>query len=479
VPEDTAGLMIKAVGIRLSAEATLISMGDVILMKKDLIEADQQCYLHPTSSIRVLQDKGAKVISRAKGSKIYDSAGKEYIDGTASLWYSAIGHGREEIAQAAAEQIVTLDAYHSFNEFTNEPTTRLAEKVAEMVPIPAAKVFFTSSGSEANETLIKIARFYWHVMGKDSKDIIISREKAYHGVSSAAMMATRLPGFHEGFAPLPSGFETIAPPYCYFCPWGKTYPGCSLECAEALEEKIAGLGAGNVAAFIAEPVMGTGGIIVPPPGYYQRVSQICRQNEVLFIDDEVICGFGRTGDKMFGIEHWDGVIPDAMTLAKGITSGYVPLGAAVVSDSIFKALESRDRFYHGFTYSGHPLACRVGLVNIDILERENLKSRAAEMGHRLAEGIRALDLEAVGEVRNLGLMLGVELVKDRNDKKKFSAPLAPRVVEIAYGKGLITRPLAGDILQFSPPLVITEEEIDIIVEIIGPAIKAAYLEACE
>lgn len=448
-------------------------------MKKDLIKADQQCYLHPTSSIKTLQDKGAKVISRAKGSKVYDSAGKEYIDGTASLWYSTVGHGREEIARAAAEQIATLDAYHTFNEFTNEPAALLAEKVAGMVPIPRAKIFFTSSGSEANETLIKVARYYWHVMGKDSKDIIISRGKAYHGVSSGAMMATRLPGFHEGFAPLLSGFETIEPPYCYYCPWGTAYPGCSLECAEALEEKIAELGADKVAAFIAEPVMGTGGVIVPPPGYYQRVSQICHQYDVLFIDDEVICGFGRTGDKMFGIEHWDGVIPDAMTLAKGITSGYVPLGAAVVSDKIFKALESRDRFYHGFTYSGHPLACRVGLVNIDILERENLKSRAAEMGQRLVEGIRALDLEAVGEVRGMGLMVGVDLVKDRAGREKFSAPLAPRVVEIAYEKGLITRPLAGDILQFSPPLVITEEEIDIIIEIIGPAIKAAYIEACE
>jgi putrescine---pyruvate transaminase len=447
-------------------------------MEKDLIKADQQCYLHPTSSIKILQGKGAKVISRAKGSKIYDSTGKEYIDGTASLWYSAVGHGREEIARAAAEQINTLDAYHSFNEFTNEPAALLAEKVAGMVPMAEAKIFFTSSGSEANETLIKIVRFYWHVMGRDSKDIIISREKAYHGVSSGAMMATRLPGFHEGFTPLLPGFETIDPPYCYYCPWGKTHPGCSLECADALEEKITALGADKVAAFIAEPVMGTGGVIVPPPGYYQKISQICNRHEVLFIDDEVICGFGRTGDKMFGIEHWDGVIPDAMTLAKGITSGYVPLGAAVVSDKIFKALESKDRFYHGFTYSGHPLACRVGLVNIDILERENLKLRAAEMGQRLTEGIRALDLEAVGEVRGMGLMVGVDLVKDRAKRKKFSAPIAPRVVEIAYEKGLITRPLAGDILQFSPPLVITEEEIDIMVEIIGPAIKAAYIEAC-
>jgi putrescine---pyruvate transaminase len=446
-------------------------------MSNNLIKADQQCYFHPTSSIKSLQEKGAKIISRAKGSKVYDLAGKEYIDGTASLWYSAIGHGREEIARAAEEQIRTLDAYHSFNEFTNEPAVLLAEKVARMVPVPEAKVFFTSSGSEANETIIKLVRFYWHVMGQDSKDLIISREKAYHGVSSGAMMATRLPGFHEGFTPHLPGFETIDPPYCYYCPWGKNYPGCSLECAEALEEKILTLEPDNVAAFIAEPVMGTGGVIVPPPGYYQKVADICRRHQVLFIDDEVICGFGRTGNKMFGIEHWDGVIPDVMTIAKGITSGYVPLGAAVFSGSIFETLQKRDRIFHGFTYSGHPLACRVGLENLAIIEGESLKERAADMGCRLQEGLLSLNAEAVGEVRGMGLMVGVDLVKDRNTREKFSSPLAPRVVELAYGKGLITRPLAGDILQFSPPLVITAEEIDKLVNIIDSALTEAYNEA--
>ena len=238
------------------------------------------------------------------------------------------------------------------------------------------------------------------------------------------------------------------------------------------------MGADQVAAFIAETVMGTGGIIVPPPGYYQRIAEICKKYDVLFIDDEVICGFGRTGDKMFGIEHWPGVTPDVMTLAKGITSGYVPLGAAVFSAPIFEALKSRDRFFHGFTYSGHPLACRVGLENLKILEEEKLKDRAALMGKRLLQGLQSIGAEAIGEVRGMGLMVGVELVQDRKKKHKFVFPLAPRVVEIAYEKGLITRPLAGDILQFSPPLVITEEEIDIIIEIIGPAVDAAYREAC-
>jgi putrescine aminotransferase len=291
------------------------------------------------------------------------------------------------------------------------------------------------------------------------------------------MMATRLPGFHEGFTPHLPGFETIDPPYCYYCPWDKNYPDCSLECAEALEEKVVALGADNIAAFIAEPIMGTGGVIVPPPGYYQKIAEICRRHQVLFIDDEVICGFGRTGNKMFGIEHWGGVIPDVITIAKGITSGYVPLGAAVFSGSIFEVLKSRDRIFHGFTYSGHPLACRVGLENLAILEGENLKERAAEMGCRLQEGLLSLNAEAIGEVRGMGLMVGVDLVKDRNTREKFTSPLAPRVVELAYEKGLITRPLAGDILQFSPPLVITAEEIDKLVNIIGSALAEAYNEA--
>ncbi len=442
----------------------------------ELIKADQDYYLHPTSSIVALQEKGAKIIYRGKGSRVFDVAGKEYIDATAGLWYCAIGHGRDEIGRVMEKQVVNLEAYHSFNEFANVPAIRLAGKVASMVPIPEAKIFFTSSGSEANDTIIRAVRFYWHAREMDSKDIIITRDKAYHGVSCGAVMATRLPGFHEGFSPLLPGFESIAPPYCYYCTWGKEYPQCDLECALALEQKISSLGAENVAAFIAEPVLGTGGVIVPPPGYYQKIREICNHNQVIFIADEVINGFGRTGETMFGIEHWEGAVPDIMTLAKGITSGYVPLGAAVFSDEIFQVLKSRDRFFHGYTYSGHPLACQVGLKNIEIIERENLHGRAAIMGQRLQEGLRCLNLKTIGEVRGMGLMVGVDLVKDCKTREKFPVPLAPRVVEIAYEEGLITRPLAGDILQLSPPLVITGEEIDRIVETLGLAIVKASEE---
>lgn len=440
-----------------------------------LVQADQEYYLHPTSSIKILQEKGPKIIARGKGAKVYDIEDKEYIDGTAGLWLSAIGHGRSEIAEVAKNQIETLEYYHSFNEYSNIPAIKLAEKVAGMVPIENAKIFFTSSGSESNDTIFKLVRFYWYAKGQDSKDYIISRNKAYHGVSYGAVCATRLPKFHEGFEPLVPAFDYIDAPYCYYCPWGKEgQEKCSLECANALEEKIKELGAENVAAFVAEPVAGTGGVIVPPPGYYEKIREICDRHNVLYVDDEVICGFGRTG-AMFGIEHW-GVKPDIMTLAKGITSGYVQLGAVVISDEIFQVLKSKDKLFHGYTYSGHPVACAVGLKNIEIIERENLMENAKAMGERLVAGLKALNLEAIGQVRGKGLMVGVDLVKNRATKEKFETPLGPRVVEIAYENGLICRPLAGDIIQLSPPMVISEEEIDTVIQILGHAISKAYQE---
>ena len=437
-----------------------------------LKKADQDCYLHPTSSLWILQEKGAKIIAKGKGCKVWDVEGKEYYDGTAALWYSSVGHCRSDLAQAAKEQLDQLESYHSFNEFANVPAIRLAQKVSQMVPVKDAKIFFTSSGSESNDTIFKMVRFFWYLKEQDSKDIIITRNRAYHGVSCGAVCATRLPGFHEGFEPLLPGFDNIEPPYCYQCPWGKKEDSCSLECAQALEDKIKELGKDKVAAFVAEPIIGTGGVIIPPPGYFEKIRQICTDNDVLFIADEVINAFGRTG-KMFGIEHWEGVIPDIMTMAKGITSGYVQLGAVALSGEIFDTLKQRERFYHGFTYSGHPLACAVGLKNLEIIESEALVDNSEKMGKLLKEKIQALDFDVIGDVRGLGLMVGVELVKNKETKEKYDPPLAPLVVEAAYELGLITRPLIGDILQFSPPMVISEPEINDIVKILGEAIGQA------
>jgi len=437
-----------------------------------LKKADQDHYLHPTSSFWVLQEKGAKIIARGKGCKVWDVEGKEYYDATAALWYSAVGHCRPDLAEAAREQLDQLESYHSFNEFANVPAIQLAEKVSKMVPVKDARIFFTSSGSESNDTIFKMVRFYWYLKDRDSKDYIITRNRAYHGVSCGAVCATILPGFHEGFEPLLPGFDHIDSPYCYQCPWGKKVESCGLECALALEEKITELGKDKVAAFIAEPIIGTGGIIIPPAGYFEKIRQICDDNDVLFIADEVINAFGRTG-KMFGIEHWEGVVPDIMTMAKGITSGYVQLGAVALSGEIFDTLKTREKFLHGFTYSGHPLACAVGLKNLEIIENENLTENSEKMGRLLKEKIQALDCDVIGDVRGQGLMVGVELVKDKETKEKHDPLLAPSVVDVAYEMGLITRPLIGDILQFSPPMVITEQEINEIVKILEAAIAKA------
>jgi putrescine aminotransferase len=437
-----------------------------------LKKADQDCYLHPTSSLWVLQEKGAKIIAKGKGCKVWDVEGKEYYDATAALWYSSVGHCRPDLAEAAKAQLDQLESYHSFNEFANVPAIQLAEKVSKMVPVKDARIFFTSGGSESNDTIFKMVRFYWYLKDQDSKDYIITRNRAYHGVSCGAVCATRLPGFHEGFEPLLPGFDNIEVPYCYQCPWGKEKDSCDLECAQALEDKIMELGKDKVAAFVAEPIIGTGGIIIPPPGYFEKIRKICDDNDVLFIADEVINAFGRTG-KMFGIEHWEGVVPDIMTMAKGITSGYVQLGAVALSGEIFDTLKQRERFYHGFTYSGHPLACAVGLKNLEIIEKEGLTENSEKMGRLLKEKIQALDMDVIGEVRGQGLMVGVELVKNKETKEKHDPLLAPSVVEAAYELGLITRPLIGDILQFSPPMVITESEINDIVKILEKAIAKA------
>jgi len=435
-----------------------------------LKNADIENLLHPFSSIGQVMKKGPRIICRADKTRVYDVEGNEYIDGFAGLWYNNIGHGREEIIEAAKEQMGTLDVFHTFADFSNVPAIRLAQKINEMVPLEKGKVFFAGSGSEANDTLFKIARFYWSVLGMEGKNYIISRNHGYHGVSSGPLWATRFPNYHEGFGPLSSGFAAIEAPYCYYCPRGREHPRCGLQCAEALEEKINELNPDKVAAFIAEPVIGAGGIIVPPPGYYEKIREICDHRNVLFIADEVITGFGRTG-KDFGIEHWQGVIPDAVTLAKGITSGYVPLGAAVISDKIFQVLKSKDNFFHGFTYSGHPLACRAALKNIEILEKENLKQNAEAMGKRLLEGLKNIKSNYIGEVRGLGLMAALELVKDRNIKEKFDPPINHRVFETAYHNGVICRPLQKDLIALSPPLIISEEDIDRLVAVLADALN--------
>jgi len=402
-----------------------------------------------------------------------DADGKEYIDGLASLWNVNAGHGRRELAEAAAEQMQRLAFTSAYVGFTNEPAVRLAERLLRVAYPNLSGVYFTTGGAESNESAFKAARYFWRRQGMPSKTKIISRWHAYHGVTMAAMSATGIPAFHKMFQPMVPGFIHIIPSYPY------RYPGSM---AEALEEAIIREGPDTVAAFIAEPVMGAGGVIPPAPDYFPRIREICNKHKVLFIADEIITGFGRTG-RWFALGHW-GVQPDIVSFAKGVTSAYLPLGGVLLSKEIHEAIQTAppaDRFMHAATYSGHPTCCAVALRNLDIFEREGLVERAGTMGARLLAGLQTLrDFPAVGDVRGLGLMCGVELVTDKATKAP-AIGLGGRVLAEARKRGLISRirggqtgeyPI-GDTICVAPPLVVTEAQVDRIVEIIRESMTAA------
>ncbi len=411
------------------------------------------------------------------GATIVDSLGREFIDGHAALWLANAGFGRTEIVEAAAEQMHQLSWFPSFGGMSNDVAVRLAKRLVEMTePEGMARAFFSSGGSEAVETALKMARQYWKLKGNDRKFKIISRRKAYHGVTFGALSATGVSPNRRLFEPLVPGFRHIEPPYCYRCPYGLEHPGCQLACAEELARTIAFESPDTVAAFIAEPVMGAGGVIVPPDGYWQRVAEICETHDVLLIADEVITGFGRTGE-MFGVRHWD-VRPDIMVFAKGLTSGYLPLGATLAKEEIFQVCLGRwgegREFRHGTTYSGHPAASAAALENIRIIEEEGLVDRARELGEYLMRGLSDLeDLPHVGNVDGLGLMARVELVKDKDTREPFPASdlVGLHVNREMLKRGVIMRPL-GDVMTLSPPLVISEGELDSILESLRDVLAA-------
>ncbi|MDR7416619.1 MAG: aspartate aminotransferase family protein [Armatimonadota bacterium] len=432
---------------------------------------DREHFIHPLH--HPVDHDDPILFVEGKGALLRDAAGREYIDGLASLWNVNVGHGREELAEAAATQMRRLAYTSAYAGYTNEPAVRLVDRLLRLAYPNLSGVYFTTSGAESNETAFKIARYYWKRRGKPTKTKIITRVHAYHGVTLGAMSATGIPAYQRMFEPLVPGFVHIPPSYPY------RYPGSM---AEALEEAILREGPENVAAFIAEPVIGAGGLIPPTPDYFPKVRAICDRYDVLFIADEVITGFGRTG-RWFALEHW-GVRPDMVTFAKGVTSAYLPLGGVMVSREIHEViLEAplEQRFMHAATYSAHATCCAVALANLDILERENLVERAAAMGVRLLEGLETLrDLPVVGDVRGLGLMAGVEFVEDRKTKEP-AIGLGGRVLREARRRGLLGRlrtgqrgehPI-GDVICFAPPFVITEEQVDRMVEILRDAVQAA------
>jgi len=379
----------------------------------ELLEADRRYLVHPLHHPN--DHRQPLLVVEGKGAMLRDADGREYIDGLSGLWNVNIGHGRGELADAASAQMRRLAFASAYTGATNEPAVRLAEKIVGLAYPRSAAVYFTTAGAESNESAFKFARYYWKVKDKPRKTKIISRIHAYHGVTMAAMSATGMTSYRNMFGPLVPGFIQVAPPYAYR--WtGNEEAG--IGAADAVERAILTEEPDTVAAVIAEPVMGAGGVIAPPPSYFPRLREICDRHDVLLIADEVITGFGRTG-RWFALGHW-GVEPDLVSFAKGVTSGYLPLGGVIASKDVHAAIESAPadrRFMHAATYSGHPVCCAVGLRNVEIIEREGLVERAAVMGPRLLAGLGGLrDLPMVGDLRGLGMMCGIELVADRNTK---------------------------------------------------------------
>jgi putrescine aminotransferase len=420
---------------------------------------DQAHHLHPFTDHRALHAAGTHVIRSGKGSTVVGEDGRELIDGLAGLWCTNVGYGREEIVQAVAEQMRAVAFYPSFFNSTTEPTIRLAARLAELAPGRLSRAIFSNSGSEANETALKLIRGYWKLRGRREKTKLLSRTFAYHGVTLATTSLTGLVSCTDPFdLPLP-GFVHVPGPLAYGT--GKSPEEYGRWCIEETERAIAREGAGSIAAMFVEPIQGAGGVVVPPPGYLAALRELCRRHEILFVADEVITGFGRLG-AWFASELWS-LDPDLMTLAKGITSGYVPLGATLVSDEIAETLEGGGYLAHGFTYTGHPVACAAGLANLEILAREKLVERVRDdVGPRFQALLHELASHpAVAEARGFQLIGALELRRPPKGRFTDAPPnsLGPAVHELAREEGVIVRGIR-DLVAMSPPFVVTHDELE-------------------
>jgi len=447
-----------------------------------LAEADRAAFFHPFTSIADQQANGALVMAEARGSRITDTSGREYVDGAAGLWCVNVGYGRQEIADAIHAQSSRLPYFHAFNTIGNEPAIRLSERLLALAPKSMRRVFYGTSGSDANDTAVKLLWYYNIRRGKPEKRKVISRDRAYHGVSVASGSLSGIPIVHQHFG-LPLDFARhVSKPDLYRdapsrqCHTEEAY---SAWLADELDALICAEGPDTVAGFVAEPVMGTGGVLPPPRGYFEAIQQVLDRHDVRLVSDEVITGYGRTG-AWFASERC-GMRPDLILTAKGITSGYLPLSAIFVGEKIWSVVEEASRdgsvFAHGFTYSGHPTCAAAALANLDIIEREGLVDRVAALAgpFRAAFDAAVGDLDHVGEIRSAGLMLGVELVADRANRQP-TAPatkFAGRVSLAARRHGVLVRALPNsDVIALSPPFIVTEEEIGLL----AAALREAILE---
>lgn len=412
-----------------------------------LAELDQRHVLHPHGVVG--HPEPPLIITSGKGARVRDTEGREYIDATCGLWQCAVGHGRKELAEVAAEQIRRLEFYPSFWDMSNEPAIRLAHRLSELAPDGMDKVFFTCGGSESNETAIKLARLAWHAQGQPNRKLILSRKTAYHGISAGPLAATGIPSLQEGYEPLAPGFLHLTAPNPLHLG-----PNATDILIEELKATITDVGEENIAAFIGEPILGVGGMVPPPIDYWPRVQEVLQAHGILLILDEVVTAFGRTGH-WFAAEKY-GLSPDLITTAKAITSGYVPMGAVLVGDRVIDMLDGT-QFRHGFTYNGHPLGASVALANLDIIAQEKLLDRAREMGEYMLSQLKKLEsIPTVAETRGVGLMLGVEISEGEVEPVTLSARRG----------GVIVRAMDRKVV-LSPPLVIEQSDIDRIVEVLG------------
>ena len=442
-------------------------------------ERDVDSVLHPYTNLIRHKEVGPLVISRGQGVKVFDEQGRDYFEGLAGLWCTSLGWGEERLVQAASAQMRKLPFYHLFSHKAHDPAVELCHRLLEMAPVPMSKVFLAGSGSEANDTAIKLIHYRANALGTPAKKKIIAREKAYHGVTIATAALTGLVNNQRSFdLPLEGVIRAACPHHYRFGKPGESEEAFATRLAEELEAQILAEGPETVAAFFAEPVMGAGGVIVPPQGYFPKIQAVLDKYDILLVVDEVICGFGRTG-RMFGTETF-GIHPDMMTLAKGLSSGYAPISALMVNERVYAPIaEESGRigvFGHGYTYGGHPVSAAVAVETLNIYAERDILTHLAKVGPVLQQGLAAFaDHPLVGEKRGIGLIGALELVTDKATKTPFDPKrgVGAQVVAKAQEHGVILRAM-GDTIAFSPPLIITEDEIAELLRRFGKALDEAH-----
>jgi putrescine aminotransferase len=441
-----------------------------------LAEKDIQYLIHPLTNLRAHEAAGPLIIERGEGSTLYTTDGRALIDSLAGLWNCSLGHGRDDIIQAIGDQMRRVAYVTTFGGVSNGTTIAWAERLVRLLPDGLNHVFPNVTGSEAVDTAFKFTRMYFSLLGKPSKMKVFSHHNAYHGASMSTVSATGITDYWKRFMPLPAYHIHVPVPHAYRSPFGEDYPDSGAVYADILEQMIIAEDPDTVAAFIAEPVMGGGGIVIPPPEYYPRVRQICDKYDILFIADEIITGFGRTG-RWFGIEHWD-VVPDIMTMGKGMTAGYLPMFATAITEDIYRVLvDSGEVLFHGFTYTGQPALAAAALAVMKVLEAENLIERVNEMGALFSDRLQGLlAYPYVGDVRSLGLIGGIEFVADKESKAPLPSEqdFRVRMTHALREHGVLGRLVKGDVLVLAPPFVITEQEMGAMFDGIEGAIETVF-----